>query len=122
AVAGPRRPDGPPLARTGRAVVLRDLLLRLRHSLLPGPGAVRSRRPHADAAGAGPVRVLAHLGARAPASAPDRHRRRPRTPPPAWPLAADGMHRQALRARRRDRDPAAASLRRERVAQPARAS
>ena len=33
------------------------------HALLPGPRAVRPRRPHADAARAGALRVLARLGA-----------------------------------------------------------
>ena len=41
-------------------------------------GRAGARRPHADAAGAGPLRLLARLGARAAPARPDRHRRRAR--------------------------------------------
>ena len=51
----------------------------------PGPSAERPRRPHADAARAGALRVLARLGARAAPPAADRHGRRARAPPPARP-------------------------------------
>ena len=45
-MARPRGRDAPPLARDGRGRVLRDLLLRRGHALLPGPRALRPRRPH----------------------------------------------------------------------------
>ena len=41
-VARPRRPDAPRLARARRGRVLRDVLLRRGHALLPGQGAVRA--------------------------------------------------------------------------------
>ena len=63
-------------ARRRRA--LRALLLRLGDALLPGPAGVRARRPHADAARAGSLRVLARLGARAAPARSDRDRRRAR--------------------------------------------
>ena len=62
-LARSRRPDAAALARARRGGVLRDLLLRVGHALLPGPGAERPRRPHADAARAGALRVLARVGA-----------------------------------------------------------
>ena len=43
AVAGPCGPDASPLARHGGGRVLRHLLLRLGHAVLPGPRAVRRR-------------------------------------------------------------------------------
>ena len=61
-VAGPRGPHAPRLARAGRGRVLRDVLLRLRNPLLSGKSPVRARRPHAFAARAGAVRLLARLG------------------------------------------------------------
>ena len=65
------------------------LLLRLGHALLPGPAAVRPRRPDADAARAGALRVLARLGAAAAAARADRHGRRARAPAAARPRDAD---------------------------------
>src|SRR5437764_3097419 len=50
-------PDPPPLARNGRGRVLRHVLLRLGHALLPGPSPHGQGRPHADPAGARAVRV-----------------------------------------------------------------
>ena len=88
AVARPRRPDAPPLARAGRGRVLRDLLLRVGHALLSGPRRVGPRRPDADAARAGALRALARPGARAAPAAADRHRRRPRAAPDARPHRA----------------------------------
>ena len=61
------RADAAPLARARRGRVLRHLLLRVGHALLPGRAPVGPRRPHADAARAGAVRVLARVGARAAA-------------------------------------------------------
>src|SRR5581483_7808757 len=119
AVARPRRPDAPPLARARGRRVLRDLLLRLGDALLPRPGADRPRRPDPGAARAGALRVLAGLGARAAAAAAHRHGRRARAAPAPRPYVADPVRRRALRARRRDRDPAPASVRRERLAQRA---
>ena len=74
------------------------LLLRIRHPLLSRPRAVRPRRPHADAARAAALLVLARLGARAAPPGADRHRRRPRRQPPARDLEPERLHRQELRA------------------------
>src|SRR5204863_154340 len=49
ALARARRPDPPPLARHGRRRVLRDLLLRVGHALLPRSGSQRQGRSHSDA-------------------------------------------------------------------------
>src|SRR5579862_8405938 len=78
AVARPRRPDASPLARARGGRVLLALLLRLGDALLSRPGADRPRRPDADSAGAGALRLLARLGARAAPAAADRQRRRAR--------------------------------------------
>ena len=117
AVARPRRADAPPLARARRGRVLRDLLLRLGHALLPGPGAVRPRRPRPDAARAGALLVLARVGAAAAAAGADRRRRRARDPPPARDARLGDCVGSSVRARRRDRRPAPAPLRRERLAE-----
>ena len=96
-----------------------DLLLRVRDALLPGPAAVRPRRPHADAARAGALRVLARVGAPAAAPAADRHRRRPgRASPPRRP-GATACIGQRFDWRRRRRDPAPAPVRAQRLAQRA---
>ena len=116
-MARPRRPDAAPLARAGRGRVLRDVLLRLGDALLPGPRAVRARRPHADARGAGALRVLARLGAAPAAAAADRHRRRPRGAPLLGVAQRHRVRRPRVRARRRGRDPAPASVRREQLAE-----
>src|SRR5688572_32180438 len=67
-LARPRRPDAPRLARAGRGGLLRDLLLRLRDALLSREAPVGARRPGGDASGAGPVLVLARLGAQTAAA------------------------------------------------------
>src|ERR1043165_1989327 len=77
-LAGPRRPDAAPLARARRGRVLRNLLLRVGDAVLPRPRVVWTRRPHARAARARAVRVLASVGARAPPTRPDRDCGRPR--------------------------------------------
>ena len=117
AVARPRRPAAARLARARGRRAVRDVLLRLGDALLPRPSRVRPRRPDADAARAGPLRVLARLGARAAATGPDRHRRRAGAAAAARRRDPDRGDRQELHARRRDRDPAAAPLRRQRLAQ-----
>ena len=116
-MARPRRPEAPRLAGARRRRALRDLLLRVCHPLLPRARAFGPRRPHADPARAGSVRVLARLGARAAAAGSDRHGRRARTSAAARNPDADRSDRQELYARRRDRDPATASLRCERLAE-----
>ena len=93
---GPRRPDAPPLARARGGRVLRDLLLRLGHALLPGSRAVGPRRPDADAARAGALLLLAGLGARAAATAPDRHGRRAGAAAAARAPVAHAVRRRAL--------------------------
>ena len=85
ALARPRRADAAPLAPARRGRVLRDLLLRLGHALLPGPAPRGPRRPDADAARAGALLVLARMGASPPAPRARRHRRRPRSSPAARP-------------------------------------
>src|SRR5215472_9440988 len=59
AVARPRGPDAPPLARARGGRVLRDLLLRLGHALLSRARVVGTRRPDADTARAGALLLLA---------------------------------------------------------------
>src|SRR5439155_4897949 len=60
-VARSRGPDASPLARPGRGRVLRDVLLRVGDAVLSRPRPVRSRRPNADAARAGALRLLARV-------------------------------------------------------------
>ena len=83
AVARSRRQDAAQVARPRRGDVLRDVLLRVGHAVLPGSRAVGPRRPDADATRAGAVFVLARVGARAHPPAADRHRRRARGASPA---------------------------------------
>src|SRR5262249_8760927 len=66
-LARPRRPDAAAVARARGGRVLRDVLLRLRDPLRPGPLALRPRRQDADASRAGALRVLEPLGAGAAA-------------------------------------------------------
>ena len=68
ALAGPGGPHASLLARARRGGLLRDVLLRLGHALLPGEAPVRSRRPPGDAGRDGPLLVLARLGAPPPAA------------------------------------------------------
>src|SRR4051794_5098164 len=117
AVARARGPHAPPLARAGGRRLLRDLLLRLGHTLLSRPRGVGPRRPDADAARAGAVLVLARLGARAAAAVPDRHRRRARAAPAARPAVAYAVRRRAVRAGRNAGRASPPSVRRERLAQ-----
>src|SRR5207244_10059796 len=77
AVAWTRGPYTAALAGDGRGGVLRHLLLRLGHALLPRALAGRPRRPDADAARAGAVRLLARVGAAAASARADRYRGRP---------------------------------------------
>src|SRR5205823_11423957 len=63
AVARPRRQDATALVGARRKRVLRHVLLCLRHALLPGQGPFGPRRPDADPARAGTLRLLARLGA-----------------------------------------------------------
>ena len=83
AVARARGAHAAPLARARRGRLLRGVLLRGRDALLSRARRVRPRRPDADAAGAGAVRVLARVGAPDRAAAADRDRRRHRGAPPA---------------------------------------
>src|SRR3954451_24995465 len=117
AVAWASRPDAPPLARARRGRGLRDLLLRLGHALLSRSRRVGPRRPDADAARAGALLLLAGVGARASAAAPDRHGRGARVAAAARALLADAVHRRAVRAPGDAARPAPPSLRRERLAQ-----
>ena len=64
-VARPRRADAAPLARARRGRVLRDVLLRVGHALLPRARRLGPRRPHADAREQRALRVLARPRARA---------------------------------------------------------
>ena len=93
-----------------------------RSTALPSRAAIPAA--HQAAAATAPRRrvsrtlpVLARLGARAPPPAADRHGRRPRRAPAARNFDAERLHRQELPARGRDRDPAAAPIRRERLAE-----
>ena len=79
--------------------VLRDVLLRVGHALLPGPRAERPRRPDADATRAGALLVLARVGVRAGPSAADRHGRRTCGAPPARREEHHRVRRRPLRAR-----------------------
>ena len=115
-VARTRRPHAAPLARARRGDVLRHLLLRLGDALLSGPHRRRTRRPHADPGRAAPLRAVARGGAAPPPPDARPHGRRPRGPRDHRRQDADGVRRQELRRRRRDRDPAAAPVGRERVA------
>ena len=117
AVARARRPDAPPLARARGGRVLRNLLLRLGHALLSRPRGIGPRRPDADAARAGALLLLARLGARAAAPAPDRHGRRAGAAAAARAPVAHAVRRRALRAGGNARRPAPPPLRRERLAQ-----
>ena len=69
--------------RHRRGRVLRDVLLRVGDALLPGTRGGRRRRPDADGARAGALRVLARMGARARSAGADRPGRRPGHPQPA---------------------------------------
>src|SRR5207253_3901761 len=95
----------------------RDLLLRVGDALLSRSRLVGTRRPDADTARAGAVLVLARLGARAAAAAPDRHRRRARAAPAARPPVAYAVRRRAVRAGRNAGRSAPPPVRRERLAQ-----
>src|SRR5204863_1046894 len=119
-VARARRPDAALVARARRRRVLRDVLLRLGHALLPRQARLGSRRPHAHAGGAEPLLALARVGARDSPAAADRDGRRPRGTAAARNTDGDRMRWQAVRAPSRcRRDSAAPSLRRERLAQHA---
>src|SRR5207244_517722 len=100
--------------------VLRDVLLRGRDPLLPRALARRLRGPRAEPPGAGAVLVLVRLGAEAPASRADRHRRGSRHGPARPATWARRLHRQRLRVRRRARDPASPPVRREPLAERSR--
>ena len=93
-VARPRRPDAAALARARRGRVLRDVLLRLGHALLPGGRRRAAATATPTAARAGALRVLARVGAPAPAARADRHGRRARG---------------AAAARRHERSPSASA-------------
>src|SRR5205085_11157245 len=110
--------DPAPLARARRRLLLQPLLLGVGHALLSRARAVGARRPHADAARAGAVRVLARLGARAPAPEADRDRGRARVAPPARASEAHRVHRCALRAGGSAGDSTAASVGGEQLAEP----
>src|SRR5207244_5104522 len=108
-VARSGRADAAPLARAGRGGVLRDVLLRVGHALLPGKGAVGSGRPHADPARAAALLVLARVGAATAEAATRRSGRRARDRAASRPERPGGERRPPVPARgRRRRDSAAA--------------
>ena len=78
----------------------------------PGRSPSGSGRPTSDAARAGALLVLARVGAAPAAPGADRHRRRPRHRRLVSARGPRRMHRRDLRARRRDRGPASAPVRR----------
>ena len=78
AMARSRRPDAAPLARARRGRLLRDVLLRLGHTVLSGACLGGRRRSDADRARAGALLVLARMGAPVAAAAADRPRGRAR--------------------------------------------
>ena len=103
AVAGTGRPHAPPLAAPGGRRVLRALLLRVRHPLLPGAERERPRRPSRDAGRGGALHILARGRAPSPAPGARRHRGPRSRLPAARRSTADGCRRQELPARRRRR-------------------
>src|SRR5262249_1059354 len=117
AVARPRGPHAPELARPRRGRLLRDLLLRLGHALLSGSCPLGTRRPDADPARAGALLVLAGVGAPAAAPTPDPHGWRPGTAAAARAPVSHALRRRALRASGNARRATPAPVRRERLAQ-----
>ena len=107
----------PELARAGRRALLRDVLLRLRHPVLPGQASRRSRRPAPDTGRARPLRLLARLGASPPTPAARPRRRRPGRAPAARGHAPHRLHRLAPSTRRGGGLAAPAPLGSERLAQ-----
>ena len=77
-LAGTRRANPSSLARARRGGVLRALLLRLCHTLLPRAEPERPRRPSRHDRRGGALRSVARSRARAARASADRHRR-PRT-------------------------------------------
>src|SRR5262249_57197370 len=75
AVARPRRPDAAPLGGARRGRLLRNLLLRLGHTVLSPPARLGPRRPDTDAPRTQALLVLAGMGARAAAATPAHSRR-----------------------------------------------
>src|SRR5262249_15090440 len=117
AVARARRTDPETVARARRGALLRDVLLRLGHALLPGKDAGRSGRQDTDRPRAGALLEVARGRAEAappPARGPSRG---PRRASRCGRLEPDGGGWSSVRARGRHGDPAPASVRGERLAQ-----
>src|SRR5207245_7832203 len=93
-------PDPPTLARPRRERLIRDVLLRVSHAVLPGPGALGPWRPHADPLRAAPLRRLARERAAVAEPETRRHHRRPRREAPPRPRQPR-VRRPAVRARDR---------------------
>ena len=113
AVARPRRADAPPLARAGRGRLLRDLLLRVGHALLPEARSSK-RRPDAGSSRAGaPARSGANGELRLIRPELVLVVRRALRPPAARPEQPRQVDRPTLRARWSNGDPAAPPVRNE---------
>ena len=119
-MARPRRPDAAPLARARRGRLLRDVLLRVRHALLPG-------RPPSGRGDRTPTPREQELCAfwrdwelRLAAAAADRPRRRPGGAPPARPDERHRVRRPPLRAATAPSRSRSPSLGRERLAERSR--
>ena len=102
---------------SGRGGLLRVLLLRVRHPVLPGPEPERARRPSRDTGRGGALRILARGRAAAPAPRARRHGGPRGRLPAARRSKADGRDREELPARRRRSPSPSAPVRRERLAQ-----